>query len=370
MSSTFESPSAEGAPPRAGLVERCSADDTGELLRFRASVHGPSTIFSDPDYFRWMYQDGPAGAGHEMSCWVYRREGRISGQIGGTRVALKVGGSVVDALWALDGALDPSCRGEGILSALIAPVSDEREVVMATEVHPAGRRAVLRAGWIDLGTLDWFVRPIDVGALLRARGLRLLAASVGRGATAALRMVASVRPRKLALEPVEGFDTRSDRVWKEASPFYPVICRRDRAFLDWRFGRYPRPRYQCYYLQRGREVVGYAVIRFGSRSGLPAAYLVDFLCAPAQLPELLTLFLDVARMKGMVTGCCLHRNPVSTSAFTAMGFVRRNTGWPLLAMPRGLPEREGSLVAQSSNWYLTAADSDLDRPRPGQEQNA
>jgi hypothetical protein len=370
VGASFEHSAEENLQGASSSVERCSAADVEELLRFRSAVHGPGTIFSDPDYFRWMYQNGPSGAGDGMSCWVYRRNGRISGQIGGTKVALKVGNRVVDALWALDGVLDASCRGQGILSALVAPVSEERDVVMATELHPAGKQAVLRAGWMELGTLEVFVRPIDVAAILRARGLRLAATTLGGAISSALRALESIWSSVFSLRETPHFDGRVDRVWAEASASYPVICRRDRAFLDWRFGRYPAPRYRFYYLERGAETAGYAVIRFGTRGGLPAAYLVDFFCAPLSLPDLLALFVDLGRREGMVTACCLHRNPISTCAFAALGFIQRDTGWPLMAKVAKLSPSAESLVRTPRNWFVTAADSDLDRPRPGEEGRA
>lgn len=305
-----------------------------------------------------------------MSCWAYRREGRIGGQIGGTRPTLKVGNRTFDALWAIDGAIDPDWRGRGVLSALLGAVGEERDVAMATEVHPAGVRAMLNCGWKLLGTLGLYVRPIDVASLLRARGRSVAATLLGTPANAALRAIERVLRPALSLEEIDRFDDRVDRVWKEASTFYPVACCRDLGFLDWRFGRYPGTRYRFFHLHREATVVGYAVVRFGRRGGLPAAYLVDFFCAPRWIPALLALFLDLARGEGAATACCLHRNPVSTSGFAALGFVRRETGWPLLVRPRALPPREETLATRPASWFITAADSDLDRPRPAEEERA
>lgn len=352
-----------------GTIARCKPDDLEELLRFRGAVHGASTIFADARHLRWQHQETPSPSQRPLSCWVYRRAGRIEGQIGGTRVGLKAGDRECEALWTLDGAVDPACRGKGIFSALLDPVSAECDLTMATESSPPGKRAMLRAGWIDLGTLDLFVRPLDLRRLIHARGRPALGATLGTFADALLRgfespaLLACGRA-KLRLEEVERFDDRADAVWKQSSAFYPVICKRDRAFLEWRFERYPSARFRLLYLHRGSETVGYAVVRIGSRGGLPTSYLVDFLCPPRLLPWLLLLILRFSRDAGMALVCCLHRNPLSTAAFKALGFARRDTGWPLVAKIRSLPAAEETLVRGPNNWFLTGADSDLDRPRP------
>jgi hypothetical protein len=355
-------------PRTGGSVERCSRRDADDVLRFRSRVHGPATVFADPQYYRWMYHDGAVARGDaDPACWVYRHAGRVVGQIGAIPVALKAGDHVFDAMWGLDGAIDESLRGQGVLPALLGPFAEERDLAMATEVHPAGVRACLRAGWIELRTLPLFVRPIDLGAFLRAGRLRLFAGTFGRAANLALRAIERVQRSAVALEQVGRFDQRVDRVWDEASPSYPVICRRDLAFLEWRFGRYPAPRYRCYYLRRGPDVVGYAVVRAGRRGGLPASYLVDFLCEPRWLPGLLGAFVQLAVRDGAAIACCLHASPISTSAFIRAGFFERDTGWPLLVRLRSAPRSAAALVVDGKNWFVTAADSDLDRPRPQEE---
>src|SRR5260370_13271748 len=153
-------------------IARCAPGDERELIAFRAAVHGLQTIFAEADYFRWMYGD-PYTSSDPMRCWVYRAEGRIEGQIGGFPVVLKVGETETPALWALDGAVSPDHRGKGVLEAPLDSIGQERKVEMATEVTPAGRRVMLRKGWMDIGTLPLFIRPLDIGAILAKRAGRL-----------------------------------------------------------------------------------------------------------------------------------------------------------------------------------------------------
>jgi hypothetical protein len=256
-----------------------------------------------------------------------------------------------------------------VLEALLDSIEQEREVEMATEVTPGGRRVMLRKGWMDIGTMPLFIRPLDLGAILAKRAGRLgrsAGETIGllwRGLE--LQALAAAALQGLVLEPIASFDWRADRIWEEASPSYPVICRRDSAYLNWRFARFPKERYRFFYLVRpGSEPVGYCVLRTGARYGLRAGYIVDFLCAPRWTRSLVALCLQHFRRDGMASVCSLHRNPVSSAPFTTLGFFPRDTSWPCVVRTRDPAAASFALVKDGGKWFLTGADSDLDRPRP------
>ena len=349
-------------------ISRCMPSDERELIAFRSTVHGPETIFADADYFRWMYCD-PHTSADRMACWVHRVAGRIEGQIGGFPVLLKVGGRQTQGLWALDGAVSPDHRGRGVLEALLDSIEQEKEVEMATEVTPGGQRVMLRKGWEDMGTVPMFIRPLDLGAIVAKRAGRLAGTAgdaiglLWRGFE--LQALAAAAREGLALEPIACFDGRADRIWQEASPSYPVICRRDAAYLNWRFARFPKERYRLFYVVRsGNAPVGYCVLRAGARYGLSAGYIVDFLCAPHWTRHLVALCLQQFRRDRLAAVCCMHRNPVSSAPFLTLGFVPRSTSWPCVIKARDPAAAWFALAKDPANWFLTGADSDLDRPRP------
>ncbi len=355
-------------------IARCAPGDERELIAFRTAVHGPQTIFADAGYFRWMYCDPHTSSSDRMTCWVYRAAERIEGQIGGFPVVLKVGETETPALWALDGAVSTDHRGKGVLEALLDSIGQEREVEMATEVTPGGRRVMLRKGWVDIGTLPLFIRPLDIGAILTKRAGRLggfigqAIGLLGRGLE--LQALAAAARDGLALEQIASFDASADRIWEQASPSYPVICRRDSAYLNWRFARFPKERYRFFYLVRSAsEPVGYCVLRAGARYGLRAGYIVDFLCAPRWTRPLVALCLQHFRREGMAAVCCIHRNPVSSTPFISLGFLPRSTSWQCVLRTRDPAASAFALAKDSGKWFLTAGDSDLDRPRPEDSVN-
>jgi hypothetical protein len=92
--------------------------------------------------------------------------------------------------------------------------------------------------------------------------------------------------------------------------------------------------------------------------GMPAGFLVDYLCAPALTGHLLALCLEQFRAQGAAAVYCLHLNAAAEGPLRAAGFLRRRSGWPLLVRPRGPAE---SMLLEARNWFLTAADSNVDR---------
>jgi GNAT superfamily N-acetyltransferase len=355
---------------RAPSLSRCRLDELDDLLRFRRAVHGEQSTFADESYLRWMYLGHPAADPAALSCWTCRSpDGHVIGQIGGYPVGLRIGDEHARAFWTLDGAVEPGHRGRGIFGRLLQPAAVERAVAMVTESSPSATKAMLRAGWIDLGTLPIFIRPLRIGSMLQTRGRSALGETVGLAADLALwsadrlaRVACAIA--SLDLEEISRFDGRADAIWEKASRSYRVICSRDSATLNWRFVDFPKSRYRSFYLRRHGEAIGYVVLSLGSRGRDPAGIIVDFLCEPPWIPGLLALCLQFFRAERMSTVCCLHRNPVSTAAFAALGFARRDTGWPFLAKPRSVSAAGLALVRDPGNWFLTGADSDLDRPRP------
>jgi hypothetical protein len=272
----------------------------------------------------------------------------------------------------LDGAVDKLERGRGIFGSLVDSAVRHAPVAMVTECSEGARRVMIGRGWSDLGTLPLFVRLLDARALLATRGHPTagrtlgLMADTAAGALDGIALLACKRAG-ISLEMVERFDQRSDRIWQDLSPCYPLICRRDLTYLDWRFSRFPGARYCLFYLLRGGDAAGYAVLRFGVRGGLPAAYLVDFLCAPGLLSGLLTLCIELCRERGQSTLCCVHLSPVSVRPFLLRGFRPRDTGWPFLVYAGQVESDQRAILFDRTSWFLTAADSDLDRPRPEED---
>ncbi|HEX3593905.1 MAG TPA: GNAT family N-acetyltransferase, partial [Polyangiaceae bacterium] len=148
-------------------IRQMREGDVPELMRLRGAAHGATSVFTDRSYFDWAYSERPRAVGKPSELWLHESGGRIDGQVGVVPVDLKIANAHHDACWIFDLAVDQSARGKGTAGALVAAACKSTEAAMALEVSGGGKRVMLRAGWLDLGILPLYVRPIDASVMAR-----------------------------------------------------------------------------------------------------------------------------------------------------------------------------------------------------------
>ncbi len=363
--------------PRSRYREQMRADIThyahanqAEVLEFRRTMYGSESVFADATYLHWLYEDPERVAAAQTAFWLYRKASQLHAHQGGLRTRLKIGEQERDALWLLDLMVSPKFRMRGVGVLLTQMACETADVALGLEVSDDARKALLRDGWLDLGSVPLYVRPLDLHAVLRQRGRSGIWAGLGRAGNIGLNLfdtfACTNRLSGLRMDEVSCFDARADQVWEQASPHYPVICRRDRTFLNWRWARFPvANRYQRFLFIDNDAAIGYAVLRVGEHHGLRAGYIVDFLCPPRYTQALVAQCVRVLREQDAQIVYCLHNSPVASKAFAGLGFARRQSNWPLMLRACNLGAEQLAVVRDQRNWFITAGDSDADRPREG-----
>ncbi len=354
---------------RAG-VERYGAEQLEQLLAFRRLLHGDTSALADPSIVKWLYEQAPHRV-DSPALWLYRHRQRIVAQQGALPVLLKVGSMVRPAAWAIHLAVEPVHRLRGIGAVLSAELRRTFDLVLGVEVSSEARQAFLKAGWRDLGTLPFFSRPLDLHKLAGRSRLvpRVLAAAllapwqVVDGAVLAV-------ARRLGVTLVEadsaGVQTGAlDDLWRDASPGYGVVVRRSAKEIVWRILDYPRAgRYQLLYVTRAGVLLAYVVVRLQGLGAARRAFIVDFFCQPRWTWLTLGLAVDwLVRHTDAAVVHCLHLGRAGERALAQLGFVRRDSHWPLMWCGQSLAEGEKQLLDDRRHWFVTAADSDVDRPR-------
>lgn len=353
-------------------IQRYTSADRDDVARFRAGVYGKAAFFSQPDYLRWMYEQTAGRDVGTSPLWLFRPAGEIEGQQGGVRAALHIGGDRFEALWATELVVSPDYLLRGVGAVLSGLATVETQLTIGFEVTELAKRAFLRAGWVDLGDVPLFMRPLDVGALLSARG-KDLPTVVIHGLNATLRAVdvvvgAATRRRRLRLEATSQFDSRSDQIWATSAASYAVIGQRDAATLNWRYVEFPRAGYyRTFYAYRGAAPVGHAVLRIDEHGGVSSGWIVDFLCPPEHVYGLLTACVRWFGSQRVAAVYCIQQRSRLAKSFAAAGFLTRSTGWPLMVLANGVEESARAIVLDPTNWFITGGDGNVDHPRQGTE---
>jgi GNAT superfamily N-acetyltransferase len=285
------------------------------------------------------------------------------------RISLKCGEEQIRAAWVVDFAVRAELRGRGIGKALMAASLKEPLTRLVLDATAPAMHLAAGVDYQTVGIVPLFVRPLAPAELLRAHGAPRWLASIARVAGRVLgaiddRSISAAREQHIELLEISAFDERADKLFAEISVHYPFICRRDRSWLEWRFERYPvERRYRLFHLMRGGEAAGYAVLRMGTHWGIPAGVIVDYLCPPELILPLLGRCAEWFREAGAALISCLHFNPFAAQPFRKAGFFRRKSGWPLLVRPERGRDAALSALGDSRRWFLTAGDSNVDRPR-------
>ncbi len=357
--------------PQAGLryeVSRYEQRDRPAVLDFRRRHYGEADVRADPAYVDWQFRDAPGIPQLGAPLHVAKADGRIVGTIGKIRTSMYVRGQPVPASWVVDYAVEKELRRSGIGEAIAAASRKDGGTGLSLEGSSFTRGMEARFHYEFIAEVPLFVRAIDPSRWARAHGVPAALAWVSNAALPALsaldaQALRSARRRKLELVQTRAFDERADALFAELSRrTYPVLCRRDRSWLEWRFERYPRKgRYELFWLMRAGEVAGYAVLHAGMHRGVPSGVIADYLCAPGQIPALLAFCVERFRRDGAAVVTCLHLNALAGNAFRKLGFLRRNSGWRFLA--RREAKELGAEVVDSRSWFLTGGDSNVDRER-------
>ncbi len=353
----------------AAGISRYTDADRKALDVFKRSVWGDEALHCAPDYFRWQFEQSPYKRDEGSQIWIYRKDGRVYGQQAGLPVLLKVGDQYYRGSWAIDLMVAPAFRLRGVGAVLSETYVADNDVTIGIGITDDAFRAFRRAGWLDLGEVPLFVRPLDAVEMLKTRWRPIAGRFIGAVINAGLRCLAwGWRLRSMAvrirLKEIDRFDERMDELWHLVSPHYAIIAQRDCGYLNWRYVDHPQKnRYRRFLLSRGDELLGYAVLRLGRRHDVSAGYVVDFLCAPKHIGTLFGACLPVLRRWGAAVAYCSCSGVEAQGCLKWLGFKRRRSGAHMMVRTDSIDEQSAQLISRRDNWFVTAGDSDTDRPQ-------
>lgn len=367
-----------GVAPRLGFrerqrqhVRRCRSEDHPAVTAFRRAMYGADALTATPEITEWFSRLPEAGG---SPLWIFDRQGTIEGHQVVVPTPVWIQGDRVEAAFGTHLVVEPALRVRGIGTVLTDVTLGGYPLTYGLDTTPGAAAALGRMGWLDLGTIPLYVAILRPGPFVRARlhasphrSKAALAASVFNPPVGALQLATGAvqRLRGLALRRVDRFDDRVQAIWDRSAPHYPVICGRTPARLNWAFADFPRPgRYRLFYLERRGEPIGYAVLRAEERHGEKVVIVVDFLAPPAILVDLMRCLC----LQAWRDGACALYCPASSRACVSLqraGMLRRDSAWRAMVAPARVTPEQRAAVSDLGNWFFTAGDGNLDRPREG-----
>ncbi len=257
----------------------------------------------------WLYLGGPAGPGEAFVLHADGDGGAV-GCAGITVRELWDGDRVLRAALLADFAVDRAHRTG--LPALILQRTVKRHVDAAYDASygfPNANAVAIhrRIGYHELGAMSRYVRVLRHGGYLERRYGRSPAARVAGGvvdaAKLAVRMARTLRPSRTgALRWLDDVDARFDRLWQETRGEFGLACRRDAAFLRWRFVQKPDEQVAIAALvdRKSDQLRAYAVVG-GTQGGM--AELRDVYGGLGAITDLFTLLMPALYGRGHSAVC-------------------------------------------------------------------
>jgi hypothetical protein len=367
----------EAVSKRAKLQIRTYAPgDEAQILALCESVFGSSLNLEE---WRWRNFGNPAGQGLVVVAQE-KQSGRIIGHLAGVSTDLKVGDSSRKAFLLVDSVVEPSRQGRGAHAALTFEISRkacDREGGFGFGLpNKHAYLPTLKLGATRVLTVPLFFKVLDWKKLLRARlHSHFLANALGGLIQTFQRSSRARNPDTFSLREVNRFGDEADRLWHRTAPQCGISAIRTAIQLNWRYFECPKSPYRVFSVSRSGEWKGYVVIRMLEKWGLRLGTLVDLFFEP-DCVEAGKLLINRAetelREQGANLLWGLFSAPESYQKLLSQaGFFRtllRRTARPfhLLAdfvsiehLRSDLAERDGALLKQADQWFLSLGDTDL-----------
>nr|HEX4312341.1 hypothetical protein [Kofleriaceae bacterium] len=314
---------------------------------------------------QWAYLDSPSGRGEAVL--LRDAAGQPIGCAGVLLRELSVDGTPVRAALLADFAVDRAHRVG--FPAIVMQRTVKRHVEQHYDLSYGfpNQHAVavhLRTGYHQLGKMQRYVRVLRHGPYLeRKTGMPVAAAIAGAaidtGRYAILRAKAIVPSRGLALDWLAEPTPRFDRLWELGRKSVRIACRRDAAFLRWRFARKfdEQARFAVAVERASGDVRAYAVVagETGQLAELRDLFGVDLESTSALLSLLVPALYDRGHTAISVR---FLGDPRVPSLLGEYDFQPRGGERVVIVSPGPKAPVDAATLRATANWYITDLDED------------
>jgi len=327
--------------------------------------------------WRWQYQQSAERLQTPVRVWLGGMDGAVIAHHGLIPVTLQAGGVRVPSGWFVDTIVSAEHRQKGLGPRLL--LEGDRVVPLALSLGQTKemRKIALNLGWKSVADLQRSQLLLNPGNVLRNRlpaGVRQVAGGVLLGFQhwQARRHRIETRAdgsRLLEQRNVVRFGSGHDALWEEVAGDLKCAVVRDSSFLNWKWVDQPGQKIvRLEWLEEGR-CRGVAVLLLPELTPTyryQRVFLADLvvpLGCPGLVQEVLRSIIETTRRLGGDSIECLHSDSRLTAQLAACGFQSRPPERVLLVrIPEDCDADLRERLWDPNGWYLTMADSDIDRP--------
>lgn len=337
-------------------IRRYTPEDYPKTLELVKAVYGESTYKKVIQRFEWQYEKNPNNSKEDPVILVLEEGDKFIGMIGTFPQRLKIGNSIFPAYWIGDYMLHPDHRRGFHAINLINMLKKELPSLVVGFPVEFSIKIWTHAGGEQCCQLLRYSRLI--------KNASTNPSVVSKYKDHIQDFFNNRILKGIKITQIDFFDERFDRFWEKASKYYQAIQVRDSKFLNWRFSQCPHIIYKVLAAVKGKEILGYIVLRSKLEEGICEGSIVD-LFVDRSHKAVSAVLMDVGIKSLKNSGCGIVKMTISSDDNYLIRILNQFSFFDNEKIDRGLFYNNSTndvnpIIQESSNWFLTRADSDMD----------
>lgn len=342
-----------------------------DLKRFQACFNcngGDKNLAS----LRWQYFDNPVKKLYvDFEVEEIGQEERLAAIYAVFPVWFKIGSRQAIACQSIDTMTDSRYRGKGLFIKLAQAIyercsSSGIELVYGFPNGNSFHGFGTKLDWRSLDPLPFLLLPLRSRFFLRKIPLKILSKAMPD-----LPLHWGLRPTRVPegviFKPIQRFDDRVDKLWKEFAENVDAAVIRDSRFLNWRFIDKPDEDYKVLGAYAHERLLGVVIYTIKEKHGGRIGYIMELLHDPLRpdLGEALLAHVKEAFILEKVDAAlawCFKHSP-NYRAHRAVGFISLPYKLRPIELHMGfrgfnLSADESLRLLRREAWYISYSDSD------------
>ncbi len=328
-------------------IRRYTFEDVPKILELVRTVYDENSYEKAVQRFKWQYEQNPKNKSQGPIILVLEDGGKIIGSIGAFAQEIKLDDRYYSAYWTGDYMVHPEFRRLSYGLNLAKEMAAQPYFMMG---FPTKKTINL---WQRTGSSP-FIEISEYSKIIKySKKLKYL--------YRVLDFLLSKNTHGIEIEEIKKFDDRFDRSWEKISRDYKAIQVRDSAFLNWRFFQCPHLQYRAFAAIKHKEVFGYIIIRDEIYKGNRIGHIVDIFFDVSN-NNVLKVLINAGMAFLRRVGCNTVKIVVPSTHKLLTNELQRRSFF-VCRKKDGMINNTGndqtkSIIMNSTNWYLTNADSD------------
>ena len=250
-----------------------SEDEKVGIINLSRKVFG-NVELTNPQFFDWQYRQNPCGKAVIVLAKDEEKNNSVIGIESIIPMRLIIDQKIINASLSCNSAVDPNYQKKGIFSQLISVIQDKSIKKGISCIYGIANDksfdSFIKKGSIEIINLPLLARPLKLSKYFNPSLRTLFEPFDG---------IWKIK-RKISSNVVlftNQFNTEFDGLTEKVSKRVSVIQKRDKEFLQWRYGNHPTRKYRIFVLREDSILRGYVITSSAIINDKPIGIIVDFL---------------------------------------------------------------------------------------------